>query len=72
MKPHYQRFLLSPLLALSAAAMSPASAALVFTIEAPGVQQSTVPGVVTENFDDGNLSSTIGTYQAVEKSPRDS
>lgn len=48
--------------ACAALAFIPAQAALVFTIEAPGVQQSSVPGVTTENFDDGNLTSAIGTY----------
>lgn len=53
---------LPTLLALSAVAMLPASGALVFTIEAPGVQQTTVAGVVTEDFNDGTFASDIGTY----------
>ena len=36
--------------------------ALIFTIEDPGVQQSSVPGAVTETFDDFDLLSAIGTY----------
>lgn len=59
--PTHRRPLLS-LAALLAMSVVPAQAALVFTIEAPGVQQSSVPGVTTENFDDGDLTSAIGTY----------
>jgi hypothetical protein len=44
-------------------------AAIVFTIEAPGVQQSQVPGVITENFDDNNLTSVLGTYTGGSTNP---
>jgi len=52
------------LAALAATALTAPSAfgALVFTIEAPGVTQSTVPGVTTEDFDDNNANNSIGTY----------
>ena len=52
---------------LSAAASS--RAAIVFTVEAPGVQQSQVAGVTTENFNDGNLISTLGTYTGGSANP---
>lgn len=40
-----------------------ADAGLVFTIENPGVQQTTVPGAITENFDDFDItSSPVGVY----------
>jgi hypothetical protein len=52
------------LAALAATALTVPSAfgAIIFTIEAPGVTQSTVPNVNTENFDDNNPNNVIGTY----------
>jgi hypothetical protein len=51
------------------ATISSANATIVFTVENPGVQASTVPGVITETFDEygtGNyfqpLTGPIGTY----------
>jgi hypothetical protein len=49
-------------LAVAALTMPSAFGALVFTIEAPGVRVTSVPGVITENFDDGNANNSIGTY----------
>jgi hypothetical protein len=55
-------------LALTALAVRNAQAQVVVTIDAPGVQSSTVPGVTTETFDGfapgiyTSLTSTIGTY----------
>lgn len=61
-----------PLCLLAAAGLaSPARAGVVYSVEAPGVQGTTVAGVVTHNFNShapglyANLSTAVGTFSAV-------
>lgn len=56
------RYLL-PVLGATALLASQAQAVIVFTYEAPGVQTTSVSGVLTEDFDDGShAGSPIGTF----------
>ena len=51
------------------AVLQPTSAAIVFSVEAPGIQQTSAAGVITETFDSlplgpiGTYASPIGTYR---------
>ncbi len=50
------------LFAAIALVAGPAQAAIIFSFENAGIQQTSVPGVLTENFNSGAPSSAIGTY----------
>lgn len=70
MKSKHLKVVLAALFTSASSAL-PVHAGLIFTVEGPGVTQSSVPGVSTETFDDGDLVSAIGTYTGGTIMPAD-